>query len=259
MNTKKSFFMCAVFVCIMALGVACSRSEKLQGNEFIIEGRLSGVEDGTVINLSRANGFVGMRVASDTVMNGRFTLRGEAESDLEQLRIYALGKDIASSIMFVWVTPVAKVKIKGKGKIIPLWNVKGSVSYQKEENRFTKNKRDIITETNPINLNIDELFEKIQAATSSEEADAYRQTRNSLMKESSQLTVKGFYADMSLLEKMDISPVWLQKLQHITLFLQAYDELRPKLWALFGRMSEEDKNTPIGAQIIDALTPYNIV
>ena len=257
---KNSFFRFCLAACISLFSPACSNTEKLQGNEFLVEGKLSGVEDGIVVRIGRVDGMVSLPVKLDTVMNGRFTLRGEAESDLEQLEISAYGKDIAPYPLYVWVMPGAKVKIKGKGKIIPLWDVKSSVPYQKEENRFINNKRDLIIERSRISLNRNELFEKIAAASSEEEAAEYRHISNNiLLKEIMQLSEEDLFWDMSTMEKMDISPVWLKKMQHITQFIRVYDNLRPKVWELFGRMSEEDKNTPYGTQIIAALTPYNVV
>ena len=257
---KKSLSRYAIFACIIVLGFACSRSEKLQGNEFLIEGKLSGIEDGTVVMLFRAEGRSATSIASDTVKDGRFKIISEAASDLEKLLVFYVRENKNTPYpLYVWVTPKAKVKIKGEGEIIPLWDVKSSVPSQKEENRFINIKRDLIIENHRMMLIRDELSKKIRTASSNEETDEYRQTLNTISNEITQINEKEYFSDISILEKTDISPVWLKKMQQIIQSLRSHENLRPKAWELFGRMSEEDKNTPDGAQIIAALTPYNVV
>ncbi len=257
-----SFLRYAILVSVMALGAACSNSVKLTGNEFLIKGKISDIEDGVAIWLFRIDDIgVGKRIATDTVRNGSFMFRGETESNPDLLSIMARGNGFPSMSLKVWAAPRANIKIYGKGKQNPLWKVKSSVPYQKEENLYIKNSIDIISEQVRMSLEMDELNAKTEAASSEEEALAYRQTKYSVLGEMIKLGIKSLSADMSIMEKTDISPVWLNKMQTITRFLWAaeYAELRPKAWELYGKMSEEDKNTPLGKQIIAALTPPKVV
>ena len=146
MNIKKSFSRCAIFVCIVVFCVACSRSGKLTGNEFLIEGNISDVEDGAVISLYRLNDNLMIKgislITTDTVRDGRFMFKSEAVLNPDLLIIHGF----PPRGLYVWIAPKTKVKIKGQGKILNLWEVKSSVPNQRDENRYREKSRDLIAE-----------------------------------------------------------------------------------------------------------------
>ena len=273
MNVKKYFFRCAIFLCIMVFGFACSRSEKLVGNEFLIEGELSGVEDGIEIRLLRWEGESGTLIASDTIRNGRFMFKEETIVDVERLTLNSRYDGFPSMYLNVWITPGAKIKIKGKGKIHPLWEVKSSVPYQKEENRYTNNSRDLIEENSRLSVESAVLRTKARTADSNDEALTYKAAADSLAIIHTSLMIKLFLANMDFMIKSDISPVWLDKLFESTNVLRIFnlgipllkniddyeDEFRKKAEALYSRMSEKDKTTPIGYRITVNIFPLTIV
>jgi len=246
---------------IAIFSVACSN--RISDKEFLIEGKISGIEDGIVINLSRWDENVGKTLAIDTVRNGRFSIKAEALPEPERLTITVRGNDFPPMFLYVWVAPGEKVKIQGTGKIHPLWNVKSSIALQKEENRYIKNKRDLIAENSRIQVERSKAFEKIMAASSRDEAAPFSKIVDSLDMMSKPLSVKETYSDVDILEKTDISPVWLNKMRLSTQILTYYakddENLRTKVEKLYDRMSEEDKNTLIGYQITSELFPPAIV
>ena len=263
---KRSFVKFCFLACIPLFNVACSRPEKLSGNEFLIEGRISGVEDGIVINLTRWDDNTGMTIASDTLRNGRFILKEEAESDTERLTIVAYGDGFPPMFLYVWVAPKAKIKINGEGKLHPLWKVKSSISYQKEENRYKNTSRDIITDDARNSIERNDVFSKLMAASSREEALPYRKIIDSLDRITDVLSIKKFFADLDIMEKTDISPIGLDKMKLISIYLKPsyadkeyYSELRKRAEAFYGRMSEKDKTTPLGYRITANLFPPHLV
>jgi len=177
---KKSLFRFCLLFYIPFFSVACSHSEKLSGNEFLIEGRISDVEDGAVIRLLRMDGDVGMSIASDTLRNGRFIFKEEAVSDMERLIIMSFDEGFPSMPLDVWVMQGIKITINGKGKLIPTWEVKSSVANQKEENRYAKNSRNIIAEISRISIERDGMRAKMMTA-SGDDALAYRKAFDSLV------------------------------------------------------------------------------
>ena len=252
--------------CIPFFGVACSRSEKPSGNEFLIEGRISGIEDGVVINLFRWDGDAGDKITSDTVKNGRFIFKEETKADLERLTIDSWGEGFPNSSLHVWVAPRAKIKINGKGKLYPVWKVKSSLPYQKEENRYKNNSRNIIAESVRLSVESDDLRSKASEAKSEDEALAYRKAADSLGIIRKSLRMKELHADMGIMEKMNISPVWLNKMRGVTQMLKYGNlnieddgDLRKKAETLYVRMSEEDKSTPLGYLITSQLFPPFVV
>ena len=262
---KKSFLKFCLLACITLFSVACSNSKKLTGNEFHIEGIISGVEDRAVITLFRNYGGFGMSIANDTIKNGRFTFTLEAVSNPEKLSISCSDEGYPSYYSLdIWVAPGKRIKITGKDKLFLAWKVKSSIPYQKEENRYTNKSRDIIVEQARIAVKYNELSAKLRAAVSEDEAIAYIKSADSLNMIELSLRVKQSYNDINIMEKADISTIWLDKLNGIAMLLNELDDeqavyLRKKAEELYGRMSEEDRTTSTGYKITDNLFPTIIV
>jgi thiol-disulfide isomerase/thioredoxin len=263
---KKSIFRFCLLASITLCSVACSRSEKLLGNEFLIEGEISGIEDGIIISLMRWDESVGKRITSDTLKNGRFTFKEEAESSTDKLSISPQGDGFPPMSLYVWTAPGAKIKIKGNGKLHPLWEVKSSVPYQKEQNLYTDKSRDIITESARISAERNDAISKIMTASSRDESIPYRNIVDSLDVIRDSLMVIEYSAYVDIFEKTNISPIWLEKMRNLAWLVEPskkdkgyYGELRKKVETLYGKMSEEDKNTSYGAYITAKLFPPTVV
>ena len=263
---KSLFFRFCLLACIPLFCVACSDSVKLTGDEFLIEGQISDVEDGTVINLMRWDESMGKRVASDTLRNGRFIFKEKAESYTDKLSITPQGDGFPPMSLYVWAAPGVKVKIKGKGKLHPLWKVRSSVPYQKEQNLYTDKSRNIIAEFARISTERNDAVSKIMTASSREESIPYRNIVDSLTVISDSLMIIEYSAYVDILTKTNITPIWLEKMLNLAWLVEPskenkkyYGELRKKVEVLYGRMSEEDKNTLYGARITAQLFPPAVV
>ena len=267
---RKSLLKFCLLVCIALFSVACSNTEKLAENEFIIEGKLYDIDDGVVIMLLRTNDNNRMNganfIATDTVKNGRFSFKGEAVSNPDWLSIVSLSEGFYPMPLDVWITPGAKVKITGKGKMFQLWKVKSSVSYQKEANLYTNKSSDIIAEMVHNGIERDALMAKRNAAASEEESRAYRKSMDSIGVIGTSLTGKLYLAYADVMEQLNISDVWLDKMQLIVRSLSDLDSgfeqaenLRKKANELYGKMSAKDKNTPTGQLITVSLFPPAVV
>ena len=254
MKVKMSFFRCCILACIMAFGVACSNQGGSSG-KFTIKGKLSDVDDGVVISL--------LGFENDTVRNGRFEFAGEAGPDAELLGLMVIDDGpISMPLLAVWIAPGAKIKINGKGKLTPLWTVQSSVPNQKEENLYTNENRDNIAEQARINIELIDLLTKSRAASSEDQVLAYREVSNFLMTKLDSLKIREIYSNISVMEKTAVSPIWLNKMNGLagilffrksSLSAEQSGYLIKKAWELYNKMSEEDKNTPIGNQILRSL------
>ena len=264
MKKNLNYLLIAAIVGITLFSVACMRSEKLSisGNEFLIEGEISGVKGSVVVYLGNADG----SIASGKLKNGRFILKGEATSETEQMNISVEGDGFPSiSSANIWVAPGAKIKIKGNGSLHTLWEVESSVPYQQEENLYEKNNRDLIAEISRLNVERNDLRKK-RNASSGNKALAYRAAADSVNAIYDALRDKLFFSYMDIMEKTDISPVWFDKMEIIASRLmynddgsEYYSENRKKAETLYGRMSEEDKTTLIGSKIMTYLFPPTVV
>ena len=142
---KSLFYQFCLLACIPIFNVACSNSAKLSGNEFLVEGKITGVEDGAVIMLIRIDGGFGTTIATDTLKNYRFMFKTEAISNPEQMMIMCFNEGFPSSqSLYFWVAPGEKTKISGKDKQLPAWEVKSSIMHQQEENLYADRNRNII-------------------------------------------------------------------------------------------------------------------
>ena len=269
---RKSFLKFCLLACIPLFGIACSRSEKLTGNQFLIEGNISDVEDGAVIRLFRCNDNSRKNTdrsifTTDTVKNGRFMFKGETVSNLDWLYIESRDEDFPRMFLDIWVAPRTKVKITGKGKLYPLWDVQSSISYQKEQNRYTEKSRDLIAEYARVQIERNIMFANRGSITSEDERLAFIKNFDSLRVILNSLWIKQMIAEVEIMEESNITTIWLDRLQAIGMTLkfrkedtefEQYNYLHTKAFELYGRMSEEDKNTLNGKLITDylfSLTP----
>ena len=256
---KRLLFHLCLLACVTLISVA--GLEKLSEGEFIIEGEITGVEDGVVIDLCRVDDSgVGQRLVSDTIRNGRFFFREKALSNPEKMNIISMAAGFPTTILEVWVAPEAKIKIEGKGKLLTTWEVKSSIPHQEEENRYKNNIRAIIVETARLSLENRNLREKAMTA-SADEAVAYKKALDSLSVLRREIYSKANFANAEFMLNSNISAVWLDKMLNLTGQLRGSNdvELRKKIENLYNMMSEEDKNTPIGDRITVNLFPPPIV
>ncbi|MDR2887513.1 MAG: TlpA family protein disulfide reductase [Bacteroidales bacterium] len=260
MKVKSIFFRCCIFACAAVSGFACSGHSSKSG-EFTVKGRLSGVDDGVVIGV--------FGVGNDTVRNGRFSVTGKAGTGPELRSVVIMDDGHASWPLQYWVEPGAKIKIRGSGRLTPLWVVKSAVAYQKEENRYLNEYRDILAENVRIGIERYHLTKKSETASSEEEAMRYKGAVDSLGALFDSITAKRYmkeaYAKINIMETTDISPVWLYKMANLTGMVRSSyfsseqsEYLHEKVWELYGRMSEEDKNTDAGSYIMTALMPPEV-
>jgi len=277
---RKNLLKFCLLVCIALFSVACSRSERLRGNQFLIEGEVSGVEDGTVLEFYRTKdnlryGIVNEDRTTDTVKDGRFRFKDEARLNPERILIRPLGASadgFAPMSLEFWVEPKSKTKIRGNDKILLLWEVKSSVPIQKEANRYTEKNRDLIAEWSRLWIEAGDLIIKGRSTASEEEAIAYRKDRDSTLAIIRPLEEKQLFNNAAIMEQTNISDVWLHKMAEIahqlnlaarlsyaTVALEQAFELRKKAEALYDRMSEDDKNTPMGKYITAQLYPPALV
>ena len=183
--------------------------------------------------------------------------------------IIPVSEGFSTMMLNVWVAPRSKIRIKGKGTLHPVWEVKSTVPYQKEENRYTNNARNLFAELAHISAERNNALKKrrlAMTASSNEEAMLYMQVMDSLERISEPLNVRKSFSYIPIMEKTNISPVWLNKMREISLTLKFadlnadyIDELRKNIENLYGRMSEEDKMTRLGYEITANIFPHPIV
>ena len=259
---KSSFFRFCLLTCISLFAAACA-SSKISGNRCLIEGKVSDVEDGAMIWLFRHTEQIS-KGSAIKFKNGRFKFTVDDVSEPEKMTIKR-SLFSSSQSLDIWIAPGKRIKITGKNRLPLSWKVKSSIAYQKETNRYANKSRVIITELAHISAERDNL-ETISSSmhdimSSHKKIDSLNVARNTFSLRSKQI-----FADMDIMEKTDISPVWLDKMQNIARSLRYPDfsfehagDIRKKAERLYNKMSEKDKNTPLGYDITAHLFPPPIV
>lgn len=123
------------------LSVVLSLCVFAQGEkEFVVKGTLKHVEDGTVLLLMKAEGNVGMQVSSDTVRNGKFTLKWKIVDGTEKYSLSPGPKESGFPPMGldIWAKSGSVIEVTGNGKWIYTWDVKSNIPEQIEQSWFVK-------------------------------------------------------------------------------------------------------------------------
>ena len=96
-----------------------------------ITGYSPALKDGTVAESSIDN----VRVASDTVQSGRFTLTIPVEG-LTKSYLFLAGEGCPNHLMTIWLKPGVDVKVTGKDCLYPLWKVESQLPEQQTLSRI---------------------------------------------------------------------------------------------------------------------------
>ena len=107
-----------------------------------ITGYSPALKDGTVAESSIDN----VRVASDTVQSGRFTLTIPVEG-LTKSYLFLTGEGCPNHLMTIWLSPNVDVKVTGMDCLYPLWKVESPLPEQQTLSRITEYGHDTLAET----------------------------------------------------------------------------------------------------------------
>lgn len=126
-----------IFIMAIAMGMmsACNRKPSVPKGEFLIQGELKDVPDGTVLRLDKSNKGLIETLARDTLKDGKFSFR-DTISSLRNLMIGSMDQGFPPDWLEVWVKPGTYMRITGKSKLILSWRVESDVPEQADENSF---------------------------------------------------------------------------------------------------------------------------
>ena len=103
---------------------------------------------------------------------------------------------------------------------------------------------------------MNKLGAKAKAAVTEEESKEFIKTRNSLIPIVDSLTLKRVFSDIEIMEKTEVSPIWLERMNYLANRYKLADpgnnmiaNLLQKAQELYERISEDDKNSPLGFAI----------
>lgn len=220
-------------------------------HEYIIEGHVKGVKDGTILSLFLTDGQVGSVVASDTIRNETFYFKRNAgESGMDQLSLMCTrNEDFPSMSLRLYATPDAKIKVSGSNALIATWKVDSPVKEQQEYNKFIEGSRDLWDECQRIAIKM----KKMRSAPEAEQK-AIRAKEDSI----SAIIKK---RELKMLQEFPVSTIWMDKLYQISMSVKYNPAFTYKneTLALYDRLTEEQKASTVGQEITVNLFPPTAV
>jgi len=109
-----------------------------QEKEFVVRGTLRNVEDGIVFYLMKEYGNVGVQVTSDTLKNGKFSLKWKIVDGTEKFSLFTKSREngFPRMSLSLWVKSNSLIEVIGNDKWIYTWEVKNDVPEQIEQRWF---------------------------------------------------------------------------------------------------------------------------
>lgn len=232
-------------------------------DEYIIEGNIKGLKNGTVFTLFRRDGRVGSSIARDTVRNETFRFKERVAGErYDRLSLSCHSEDFPSMSLAIYATPGAKISISGSDNLLYTWKVDSPVKEQKDFNRFIDATRDLWNDYQKtlISQNACRMMMRADAATDAEKATASVE-REALDKLIEELQVKIAEREIAILKTVPISDVELDNLYGQS-FGVRYNEKFPytqDVIALYNGLTDKQKASPEGLNIAANLFPPAVV
>lgn len=229
---------------------SCTSPQVPEG-EYRIEGRLRNVPDSTVIELFMLDGRNVLPVDQDTVMDGRFVLSDTiACTSPRKMMIISMSKGFPNRWLEIWVQSGKRITVTGEDCLLPLWTVDSDVEEQCQANEFLKLRPEDRAHAVRLQVEVSDCY------AGDDPLDVKRAKMDSLDALGDRADSVVFAAELEYMKTAPMSAVWLDKLAFYCKFVQYNPGFgrQDLLRQLFGRMSEEDKATPAGQEIVGYMT-----
>lgn len=255
-------------LCAACLLVACA--PKVPDNEYLIEGRLEGVPDSTVIALYKLEHNLGQRVQQDTLIGGKFTFR-DTISALKKFEIISFEPGFPNVWLTVWVAPGKRIEVSGSGKQLALWDVKSDLFEQQEEKRFIDCTRDLLLKQHDYSVAEKELF-RLMDSKEHEGDQAFAKAIWAKVDSVRRLSMPVEYEigkrEVECMKTAPFSKVWMEKLETHARAVQGatkYDmfkdfvALAEPLKELCSTLPDSVKQTSNGKRVRNLLFPSEVL
>ena len=255
---KKSILMAALMVAAASL-MSCTSAP--QGEEFVIEGRLTDVPDSTIIAIGENMGNSSIGIATDTIINGKFRLVGKTNKEgLRCARIYCHTLQNEFTCMtydILYLLPGATVTINGKTTDYSEWKIESNVPAQKTINLYRKQAQAEYSLLHHLSIEhypVQEAFFDEKARELPVEEQLRLKARLEEIR-SRQDSVDNIFCrkNLNLMAKLPVDEVWLQQMRHITWCKD--QQVQKVAKQLCQRMEESHKETHNGQFIMNHFFP----
>lgn len=241
---------------------SCSQKQTVPANEYLIEGKLSGVSDSILIQLFERYGSIQKCAFVDTLIGGTFMFR-DTLSAPRIVYIRSRDKSFPATTLPVWVAPGKHIRIKGHDKLLKTWQIESDIPEQTEENGYRDNVAEETAGLMKLMARANELMYLIryERNKSPETGKQAKRERDSLLNLTDNLQDIITQKTIDYMKTSPITPIWMDKLLSYSKFLNhgLYSGQKENINELFNRLSEEQKQTPAAKLIASYLHPMPTV
>ena len=234
---------------------ACSYNPSVPKDEFLIQGQLANVPDSAAIELCVFDGQLIKTIVKDTLIDGQFSLHDTITSGPRELYLMSGSEGFPGLWISVWVAPGKYVKVTGADKLLRTWTIESDIPEQAEENRFVKasfpEQLEVLKYTADEYDVLRKMF-KEHAGNEALQKEDWKQV-DSLRNLREPLEQVILQKELDYLKTAPITSVWLNKylLNASRLQWDKENPCIPEIKALYGRLSDTDKETAIGKNITE--------
>lgn len=229
---KRSLFL------LVTAAVLTACAPAVPDGEFRIVGKIENLPDGAVLSLCETQGPLSRKIAADTLRDGTFSFRDTVSAPKAVQMSLRVG-DYHGGTLDVWVAPGKCTEIHGKDKQVWLWEVLSTIPEQKDEDAYR-----FLVEPENCELN------RFQGILTPQEAACYME----LCGQISEKTVRH-------MQTAPVTEVWINKFAECARWLLYGIGLdhKEEMLALYDRMTDEQRQSPLGRQIDACLNPVSKV
>lgn len=180
-------------------------------NKFVIEGNITNVPDGLIIELLRNEDNVGILVASDTLRNGKFRFEEKISGNCtDWMFLTARTENYNSMILYLWVRPGSSVRISADNLLVYTWNVESDVPEQQTRSKILASSHDLWNEYQILDVDYDSLRSRIKSGKYSGEEKKKQKVRLDSMKMvKSKLQDSIAAVELDVMAKLDVDQAWM--------------------------------------------------
>ena len=258
MKTIAKLLFVAFTACLLT---ACSEKPVSPDTPYVIEGEVTGINDGLEIRLIEFDGLVGSQIAVDTVSNGKFRFEQVMhEPELNWLAILVTSDETPGNACAIYVEPGAHIKVIGHDNHVYTWDVVSKVPEQQANKELIEAAKAEWEEYQSLAIASHKALNEYREIDREKEPERRKEAYNLYKRINDQMDsmyVKIQGKEIEQMKKMKPSKPWMRELETMSEMAGAYEDYanRENVIELYNSLPEEIKHSEKGQEIYAKLYP----
>ena len=259
LNNKLEYFISMKAIKYLGLTLLLGACASPQPKDYYeIVGEVKNVEDSTIISLFRQEGRVGITIATDTIIDGKFYFKIKPDSLVkDKLTLGCFrSKGFPSMSAKLWASANDYIKVTGENKLIYTWKVKGGAPENAIWQAYLNDSYEFWNEYQRKSVLQDEISTQARSLPK-EERGAFKQKYDSLENIKNKLKEQISANEIQRMKKTKVDAIWMDKLRGLASSVK-YTENYPfkeETIALYNLLTEEEKRNPLAQETYAMLFP----